>query len=56
MSHYLKAIVAFLTALGTWGATALADDSVSAVEWFGIIGAVVAGLAVYQAKNKEGEI
>lgn len=56
MSHYLKAIVAFLTALGTWGATALIDERIDGGEWFGIIGAVVAGLAVYQAKNKEGEI
>lgn len=46
-----KALIASLTALGTWGGTALADDHVTGVEWFGLTGVVVAGLAVYATKN-----
>ena len=52
MAHYSKAIVAFFTALGTWGATALADGSLDPVEWFGICGVIVATAGVFQVENK----
>lgn len=49
----IKAITAFFTALGTWGATAFADNGLTAVEAFGLCGVVVAALAVYQFPNPE---
>lgn len=52
MSYYSKAIVAFFTALGTWGATAFADGTLNAVEAFGLCGVVVATAAVFQIENK----
>jgi len=51
MQAYMKCIVAFLTALGTWGATAFADGRLNAVEAFGLTGVFVAGFAVYQVTN-----
>lgn len=52
MLKYTKAIIAFFTALGTWGATALADGTLNAVEAFGLCGVVVAALTVYQFPNE----
>ena len=52
MKHYAaKAIVAVLTAFGTWGFTAFEDNVVTGQEWFGLTGVVVAGLAVYVVPN-----
>lgn len=48
-----KALIAFLTALGTWGATAFADNGLTAVEAFGLCGVVVAGLLVYTIPNAD---
>lgn len=53
MLKYTKAIIAFFTALGTWGATALADGQLNAVEAFGLCGVVVAGLTVYSFPNAD---
>lgn len=50
---YLKAIVGALLALATWGGTALSDENVSSVEWFGLLGAVVTGGLVWLVKNGE---
>lgn len=50
---WLKAIVGALLALSTWGATAVADGGITDAEWFTLLGAVVTGLGVYQAKNGE---
>lgn len=47
-----KAAIAFLTALGTWGGTALADGHVDGVEAFGLTGVLVATIAVYAVTNK----
>lgn len=55
MLKYTKAVMAFFTALGTWGATAFADNGLTAVEAFGLCGVIVAALAVYQFPN-EGAI
>lgn len=52
MDYYNKAVVAFFTALGTWGVTAFADGKMDAVEAFGLCGVVVATASVYQVKNK----
>lgn len=52
MEYYNKAVVAFFTALGTWGATAFADNGVTAVELFGLCGVIVATAGVFQVKNK----
>jgi hypothetical protein len=52
LSPYSKAIAAFFTALGTWGATAV-PDGITGVEWFGLCGVVVATLAVFQVTNTE---
>ena len=46
-----KAATAFFTALGTWGATALLDGEITAVEYFGLTGVIVATLAVFQVSN-----
>lgn len=45
-----KALIAFLTALGTWGATASADG-IQAQEWWGLTGVFVAGLTVWAVSN-----
>lgn len=50
---WLKAIVAALLAVATWGATALADDHIDEVEWFGLLGAVVTAAGVYLVRNGE---
>lgn len=48
-----KALIAFLTALGTWGATAFADNGLTAVEAFGLCGVLVAGIMVYTIPNAD---
>lgn len=50
--EYAKAIIAFLTALGTWGATA-APDGYSQEEMWGLALVIVAGLTVFAYPNKE---
>lgn len=49
-----KAITAAVTALGTWGATALSDGKASPVELFGLCGVIVAGLSVWAVTNAPG--
>lgn len=51
MKAYAKTIVAVLLAVSTWGVTAFADGNASAAEWFGGLGAVASGFAVYWTKN-----
>lgn len=51
MKTAAKALVATLTALGTWGATAMADGQVDGVEAFGLCGVIVAGLTVWAIPN-----
>lgn len=46
-----KSIVAFLTALGTWGATAAADGQYTQEELWGLCGVVVVGLATWAVPN-----
>jgi hypothetical protein len=54
MSKIAKALVATLTALGTWGATAFADGELNAVEAFGLCGVLVAGITVWAVPNTDG--
>lgn len=51
MKQAAKALIAFLTALGTWGGTAAADGQYDQVELWGLCGVAVAGLAVYVTPN-----
>ena len=54
MNHlkpYAKAIAAFLTALGTWGYTAGADEVYSDQELWGLCGVAVVGLSVWAVPN-----
>lgn len=51
--YYRKAVVAFFTALGTWGATAYADGTLNAVEAWGLCGVVVVTAGVFQVENKK---
>lgn len=46
MRVYMKAIVALCGAVSTWGITAAVDGAFDPVEWFGLLGAVGAALAV----------
>lgn len=50
MKSIAKALIAFLTALGTWGATA-APDGYTQEELWGLCGVAVAGLAVWATPN-----
>lgn len=49
--QFAKAIIAFLTALGTWGVTA-APDGYQQAEMWGLCGVIVAGLSVFAYPNK----
>lgn len=46
MKVYMKAVVALCGAVSTWGVTAAVDGHFDGVEWFGLVGAVGAALAV----------
>jgi len=52
VKHYMKAILAGLGAVGTWGATA-ASDGFQTTEWFGLITAVVTAITVYLVPNED---
>lgn len=52
MNRYAKTIAAVFGALGTWGATAYADDAISKAELFGLLIAFAGIFAVYQVPNK----
>jgi hypothetical protein len=51
VSRYAKTAAAFLGGVATWGATAVADNAVTPVEWFGLLAAVAAVLAVWGVPN-----
>jgi hypothetical protein len=51
MLENAKALIAWLTAFGTWGGTSLADDGIEAAEWFGLTGVFVTALAVWLTTN-----
>ncbi len=49
MSRYSKAVAALLGAIATWGITAYADDAISGVEWFGLLGVLATVIATISA-------
>jgi hypothetical protein len=51
MTAYRKALAALLTAVSTWGGTALLDDGITGAEWFGLLGVLGAAL-VYATPNR----
>jgi len=51
LSRYSKTIAAILGAVSTWGITAAAEGGINAVEWYGLLGALAAALAVYGIPN-----
>lgn len=52
MSRYLKALLAALGAVATWGITAGADEGYTDVELYGLLGAIVTSLTVYAFPNR----
>lgn len=55
MRQYVKAIIAFFTLLGTWGATAGADGNYDQIELWGLTGVVVGTFSVFQFPNAEAK-
>lgn len=51
MTRYAKAIIAFFTSLGAWGATAGLDGVYDQVELWGLTGPLVVTLGVYFFPN-----
>lgn len=49
---YVKAIIAVLGGIGTWGITAAASDGVNAAEWFGLLSALSTALGVFAFPNR----
>lgn len=52
MTGVAKAIAALFFAVGTWGATAVAEGGIDGVEWFGLLLALSTVAAVYATPNK----
>jgi hypothetical protein len=50
---YLKAIVALLGAIGTWGVTAASDGSIDLSEAFAALAAIATALGVFIVPNEE---
>lgn len=57
MSRYIKTIVAVLGGISSWGITAAADDAITQVELYGLLGILATVLGVYAFPNTppEGE-
>lgn len=53
MAAYVKAIVAVLGGLSAWGITAAADNNITAVEVYGLLGTLATALAVYAFPNRD---
>lgn len=51
MSRYMKTIIAVLGGISAWGMTAAADNAITAVELFGLLGALATALGVYAIPN-----
>lgn len=56
---YIKAIIAILGGISTWGITAASDNAITPVEIFGLLGVLSTALGVYAFPNapmdEEGE-
>lgn len=57
MTRYWKTILAVLGGISSWGITAAADDAITQVELYGLLGVLATALAVYGVPNSppEGE-
>lgn len=55
MKTYLKAIISILGGVSTWGITAAADNAITQVELFGLLGVLSTALAVYAFPNAPAE-
>lgn len=55
MKQYVKAIIAVLGGVSAWGITAAADNSITAVEVYGLLGALATALGVWAFPNGEIE-
>ena len=55
LTPYSKAIGAFLTAIVTWAGVVIASEpgAPTAVEWVGLLGAIVTVVTVYLLPNAE---
>ena len=51
MSRYIKTIASILGGVSTWGITAAADNAITQVELFGLLGVLSTVLAVYAFPN-----
>lgn len=51
MSRYIKSIVALLGGISSWGITAAADDAITQVEIYGLLGVLATVLGVYAFPN-----
>lgn len=51
MTRYAKAVAALLGTISTWGVTAIADEGINGIEWFGLLGALGTIAAVYGIPN-----
>lgn len=49
----VKAIIAVLGGISTWGITAAADNTINAVEVYGLLGVLSTSVAVYAFPNAE---
>lgn len=55
MSNYVKLIAAILGGISTWGITAVADNSISPVELFGLLGVLSTCIAVWAFPNRPND-
>ena len=51
LSRYWKTIIAVLGGISSWGITASADNDITQVELYGLLGALATALAVYGIPN-----
>lgn len=51
MTRYVKTIVAVLGGVSAWGITASADNAITQVELYGLLGVIATALGVYAFPN-----
>ena len=51
MTPYIKAIIAVLGGVSAWGITAAADNAITQVELYGLLGTLATALGVYAFPN-----
>lgn len=55
MKQYIKAIIAVLGGISAWGITAAADNAITQVELYGLLGTLATALGVYAFPNTEDD-